>query len=298
MNRTKSRAEGIVTDLQYGATLEGSVTLDAGEYGDLHGADLVIITVGINEKAGGATERNDEEGRLRLLKNNAAVYQSVVPAIVTAAPEAVLLVLTDPPDPLAELTRQLAGHDCVICSGTFLDTQRLRFHIAQHLAVHPRAVQGLVLGGHGMSEVFVWSGVRVSGIPLAELLDDEQTQCNAFYQEIEEKVRHANITIIEGIGASQYGIGIVAARLVKAILRDERVMLPVGTHSAEYGTTLSVPSVIGCDGVLRHLKPSLSEHEAYLLQQSAKKIAAAVKNIVPSCESLRSAINCNKNSKK
>lgn len=279
VNRTRKRAEGMVADLQYGATLGAAITLVAGDYADLKDAGVVMITAGVNEQAGGATDRDDEDGRLRLLEDNAKVYQDIIPQIVAAAPDAVLLVVTDPPDPLAELALALAGHDKVISSGTFLDTQRLRFHIAQRLGVHASAVQGLVLGEHGTSQVVVWSGVRVGGVPLADVLGYDQTRCKQFENDVEDEVRHANITIIEGTGASQLGIGVVASRLSRAILHDERLVLPVGSHVPEYGTTLSVPSIIGRQGIIRRLTPQLSEHEADLLDQSARKIAQAVADI-------------------
>lgn len=185
VNRTRARAEGMVADLQYGATLGSAVTLVAGDYADLKGAGVVMITAGVNEKAGGATDRDDADGRLRLLEDNAKVYQDIIPQIVAEAPNAILLVVTDPPDPLAELALALAGHDKVISSGTFLDTQRLRFHIGQRLGMHASAVQGLVLGEHGTSQVVVWSGVRVGGVPLKDVLGCDQARCEQFQKEIE-----------------------------------------------------------------------------------------------------------------
>lgn len=119
VNRNRERARGVVTDLQYGAVLAPPVSLRAGDYDDLRGAAIVLITVGANEKSGGATDRNDPAGRLRLLATNAAVYRDVLPRIVTAVPDAILLVITDPPDPLADVARRLAGHERVLSSGTF-----------------------------------------------------------------------------------------------------------------------------------------------------------------------------------
>ena len=280
VNRTRKRAEGMITDLQYGATLGPAVSLSAGDYADLSGAGVVMITAGVNEKTCGATDRNDDAGRLRLLEDNVKIYQDIIPQIVKAAPEAVLLVVTDPPDPLAELARNLAGHDKVVSSGTFLDSQRLRFHIARRLGVHASAVEGLVLGEHGTSQVVIWSSVRVCGVPLMEVLDCNQRQCENFQAEIEEEVRHANITIIEGTGASQLGIGVVAARLARAILHDEQLVLPVGSHVPEYGTTLSVPSVVGKQGVIRRLTPHLSSDEADQLKESARIISQAYQDSV------------------
>ena len=122
VNRNYDRARGAVADLQYGAVLAPAVALRAGDYEDLHGAAIVMITAGANEKTGGATDRNDPAGRLRLLSADAAVYGDIVPRIVAAAPDALLLVITDPPDPLADVARRVSGHGRVLSSGTFLDS--------------------------------------------------------------------------------------------------------------------------------------------------------------------------------
>lgn len=276
VNRDPRRAEGVVADLQYGATLMSAVDLKAGSYEDLAGAELVIVTAGVNEKTGGATDRNDPDGRLRLLKTNAAIFRTLVPQVVAAAPDAVLLVVSDPPDALAEVARQLAPRAPVISAGTFLDSQRLRFHVARKLGIHASSVQGQVLGEHGTSQVFVWSGVTVAGVPLPQIADLNPEAFEAFKAEIEQEVRFANISIIEGTGASQLGIGLVVAQIAKAILRDERVVMPVGSHHIDYATTLSLPSVVGRAGVVRVLKPTLKPSEETALRHSAATIASAV----------------------
>jgi L-lactate dehydrogenase len=125
-----------------------------GDYADLAGAALVMITAGVNEKTGGATDRNDPAGRLKLLQANAQIYKDIVPRAVRAAPEAVLLIVTDPPDPLAGLTRSVAGHDRGLSTGTFLDSLRFRVHLARHLEVSPACVEAQILGEHGTSQVF------------------------------------------------------------------------------------------------------------------------------------------------
>src|SRR5579872_4147203 len=161
VNRTRKRAHGAITDMQYGAPVVSTAELRDGDYSDLAGASLVMITAGVNEKSGGATDKDDPEGRLRLLDKNAEAYRKIVPEIVNAAPEALLLVVTDPPDPLADLTRQLAGHDRVLSTGTYLDSLRFRVHVARRLRVSARSVDAWVLGEHGKSAVFIWSALRV-----------------------------------------------------------------------------------------------------------------------------------------
>jgi L-lactate dehydrogenase len=109
VNPTRQTAEAVATDIRYGAPLCPKVEIADGDYDSLKGAALVMITAGINEKTGGATNRNDPQGRLRLLDKNAAIYRDIVPRIACAAPAAVLLVVTDPPDPLAELAPPWRG---------------------------------------------------------------------------------------------------------------------------------------------------------------------------------------------
>ena len=276
LDKNHARAKGVVADLQYGATLSPSVELSAGDYPDLADAALVILTAGINEKAGGATDRGDPAGRLRLLETNAGVYRDIVPQVVRFAPEALLLVVTDPPDPLADLTREIAGHDHVLSTGTFLDSLRFRLHLARRLNVNPKDVEAQVVGEHGTSQVFLWSSARVAGTQVAKLLEESHQAPGAFRREVEQDVRFANITIIEGTGASQLGIGMVTARIAEAILRDERAVIPIGSFNSNYGVTLSLPSVLGRQGASRIFEPEMTADERQALQQSAVVLRSAV----------------------
>ena len=277
LDRDRKRARGVVTDLQYGAILSPAVTVIEGDYRDLTGADLVMITAGVNERAGGATDRRDPSGRLRLLDTNATVYRDIVPRVVEAAPEAMILVVTDPPDPLADLTRQLGGHDRVLSTGTYLDSLRFQFHLAKRLVVSPASVEALVIGEHGTSEVFLWSGARVGGMPADQAIASRDVA--KVRQAVEQDVRYANITIIEGIGASQLGIGMVSARIAEIVLRDERAVVPIGVFNPKFGVTLSMPGILGRNGVSRILEPAMSEEELQGLQRSADTLKAASRRI-------------------
>ncbi|HMD31857.1 MAG TPA: hypothetical protein VKG84_08090 [Candidatus Acidoferrales bacterium] len=279
VDKNQALAKGVVADLQYGATLSPSVELRAGDYADLAGALLVIVTAGINEKAGGATNRSDPAGRLRLLDTNAGVYRDIIPRVVAVAPEALLLVVTDPPDPLADLARQLAGHGRVLSSGTFLDSQRFRLHLARRLEVNPTYVEAQVVGEHGTSQVFLWSSARVAGTPIAALLERSGQDAATFRHDVEQDVRYANITIIEGTGASRLGIGMVTSRIAEAILRDERAAIPVGSYHAKYGVTFSLPSVLGRQGVSRVLEPEMSAEERAALEKSIGVLRATVEQM-------------------
>lgn len=276
VNRGRERAKGMATDMGYGAPLSSTTRVMDGDYSDLAGASLVMVTVGVNEKTGGATDRSDPAGRLRLLDKNAQVYRDVVPRITAAAPDAVLLVVTDPPDPLAWLTRELARHDRVLSTGTLLDSMRFRVHLGQKLKVAPTSIEAQVLGEHGTSQIFHWSGARVGGVPIADALG----QCgvahdDGFREGIEKEVRYANITIIEGIGASQYGIGMVCARIAEIVLRDERAVVPIGVFHPKLGVTLSLPSVVGRNGCIQVLSPPLSKDERLGLDKSVETLRKA-----------------------
>jgi L-lactate dehydrogenase len=233
--------------------------------------------VGINEKAGGAMDRNDPAGRLRLLGTNARIIADIVPKIVKIAPAATIMVITNPPEPLTELARRCAGHDRVMSSGTYIDTLRFRFYIAGQLGVHPDQVDAQVVGEHGNSRVLLWSSARVAGASVLEMIPPEQV--DSFKAKVEAAVRNANITIIEGTGASQYGIGMACGRLVEAMTRDERAVFPLGCHVPEYGTTLSVPTVLGRRGVVQILKPVMSDAERAALERSAETLRAAFQRL-------------------
>jgi L-lactate dehydrogenase len=278
VNRDRKRARAVVTDVQYGAVLSPPAALRDGDYSDLAGSSVVMITAGVNEKAGGATDRSDPLGRLRLLDANAAIFQDIVPRIHNAAPDALILVVSDPPDALADVVRML-GHERVLSTGTSLDTLRFRFHLAQHLSVSAADVEALVVGEHGTSSVFLWSAARVGSRKVLDLFGETPPSPQSAREELEREVRYANITIIEGIGASQYGIGMVSARLAEMILRDEQAVIPIGCYNPAFGVTLSLPSVVGRDGVHRILEPEMSDIERQGLQRSADAIRQAVSRL-------------------
>jgi L-lactate dehydrogenase len=259
--------------------LSPPVDIKDGDIDALAGAGVVLITSGVNEKTGGATDRNDPQGRLRLLDKNAAIYRDIVPQIVRAAPNAVLVAVTDPPDPLADIAREAAGHDRVLSTGTYLDSLRFRVHLGKHFGVDPKSVEAQVIGDHGTSQVFLWSTARIAGVPVTELGKKRGEKLDDIRAQLEKDVRYANITIIEGHDASQYGIGIVSARIAEMVLRDERAAIPVGSFQSEFGVTLSLPSVVGHAGVLEVMQPELSSQERSALERSAEGLRNALQSV-------------------
>jgi L-lactate dehydrogenase len=279
VNRTRKTAEAVATDIRYGTPLTPKVDITYGDYDALAGAGVVLITSGVNEKTGGATDRSDPQGRLKLLDQNASIYREIVPQIVRAAPEAVLVAVTDPPDPLADIAREAAGHDRVLSTGTFLDSLRFRVHLGRHFGVDPAAAEAQVIGDHGTSQVFLWSSARVAGVPVRVLLEQRGEKLDDVRKQLENDVRYANITIIEGHDASQYGIGIVSARIAEMVLRDERAAISIGSYQHEFGVTLSLPSIVGRTGVISVLPPSLSDEERSALEKSAAALRSALNRV-------------------
>lgn len=273
IDKIQALTNAVAHDMQYGALLSPRIDIYSGDYSDLKDCAIVMITAGINEKAGGATDRNDPAGRLKLFGINSDIYRDIVPKITKSAPKAVILVVTDPPDPLADVARQVAGHNRVLSSGTYLDSLRLKFHIAKHLNVNPVDVNAQVIGEHGTSSVFLWSSVTIAGKPLNELLIHDQLKIQ---QKIEREVKFANISIIEGNEASQYGIGMVCARIAEIVLRNEQTIIPIGSYHPDFNVTFSLPSIVGSEGIHEVLMPSMSAEELVALEQCALVLKKAL----------------------
>lgn len=270
------KAKGLANDLSHGEPLCPATRIEAAPIAQFDGADVIVITAGINERTGGAIDRSDRRGRLLLLPQNTVIYKDILPEIKKVAPDAVILVVTDPPDALADVARILLNDSKIVSSGTFLDSLRFRLQIGRQLNCHPASVEANVIGEHGTSQVYVWSSARIGGKNVLDLAAERGIDPGKFRSEIEASVKYANIEIIEGIGASQHGIGIVTARLVEAILRDEKFVAPVGTYHEKFGVTLSLPSVIGSTGVDKVLVPNLSEEESLALAESATVLREAL----------------------
>ncbi|MBI4547088.1 MAG: lactate dehydrogenase [Ignavibacteriae bacterium] len=290
--KCEQHTRGVCNDLSHGEPLCPATRLTVGGYSDLRDASVVVITAGFNEKKGGATDRKDPWGRQKLLSKssslplgNADVYRDVVPQIVSQSSSVPIVVVTDPPDSLGDVAREEIrkrnAMNPIVSTGTFLDTLRFRIQIAQELGCSARSVDAYVIGEHGKTQVYVWSSVRIGGIPISELIPPKYANAAEFRRVVERAVIDANIDIIDATDASQHGIGIVTTRIVEAILRDERFVAPVGTWHKEFGVTLSLPSVVGKGGVVEVLKrpaPSTEDEskEEVSLQASAAYIAEAL----------------------
>jgi L-lactate dehydrogenase len=265
------RAQAEADDLLHAVPFAQPMVVRSGDYAALHESQVVVVAAGVNQKPG--------ESRLQLLGRNAQVFSQVVPNILQHAPEALILVATNPVDIMTHLaahfTRQ-AGVPAnrVIGSGTSLDTARFRAMLGRRLGVDSQHVHAYVLGEHGDSEVLTWSLASIGGIPLEDFCRLRNLEvCDKDKDEIEHRVRHAAYNIIAGKGATYYGVGSAIARIAESVLRDQRsiftVCSPIQEVAGVANVTLSLPHLLGGDGILQTLQPRLNEAELGALQKSA-----------------------------
>ena len=278
VDQNKARADAEADDILHAVPFAHPLEIISGDYADLAGCKMVIVSAGVGQKPG--------ETRLQLLERNAEVFKQVIPRILQHAPQAILLIATNPVDVMTHLAARYAGEfgvpsSRVIGSGTTLDTARLRSLIGRHLNIDSQHIHAYVLGEHGDSEVIPWSLITVGGIPLAEFCNGgEVSICPEDYAAIDEKVRRAAYRIIEGKGATYYGIGSAIARIVEVILQGERSILTVCTPMAEVvgvkDVTVSLPNLVGGEGILKTFSPNLNETETAALRASAQIVRSVI----------------------
>jgi len=278
IDANKERAEGEAMDLNHAVPLTHSTAIRAGDLADCAGAAITVITAGSAQKPG--------ETRLDLVKRNYAIFQSIIPQIVKANPDGMLLIASNPLDILSYAAMKLSGlpSSRVIGSGTILDTARFRYMLSQHAGVDPRSVHAYIIGEHGDSEVPVWSLANIAGMSLTDYC---KINCESFepqvYDKIFENTRDAAYHIIERKGATFYGIGMGLVRIVEAILRGQNTVLSVSTLIHDYygidDVYLSLPCVIGREGVQKFMRLPLNEKEIEGLQHSAGILKDTLRSI-------------------
>jgi L-lactate dehydrogenase len=264
----KRLAQGQAEDILHATPFAHPVRVVAGDYPQLDGAGIVILACGVGQRPG--------ETRLQLLERNVEVFRKVIPQVLRFAPEALLLAVSNPVDVITQVVTKLSGLSPakVIGSGTILDTARFRTLVGEHLGVAPISIHGYVLGEHGDSEVLVWSSAKVGGLSIRDYaIQMGLSVTEEIKSQIDDGVRQAAYRIIEGKGATYYGIGAGIAQIVEAIRDDERRVLTVSSLTTTVGpfngVCLSLPRVVGRDGILTELRPDLSGEEQLLLQKSA-----------------------------
>lgn len=270
------KAEGEALDVAHGVPLLAAVDVSGGGYEALDGSDVVIVTAGVNQRPG--------QSRSDLLENNVAVVRDACRQICRRAPRSVVVMVSNPVDALTRVAQEETGFAAgrVFGSGTLLDSMRLRYMLGAHTGVDARSIHAYVLGEHGQSEVPAWSAVRIGGMCAQEYcrvcggcdLHLERRLHAAF----DEQVRFAADAVIARKGATHFAVSVTVSRIVEAIVRDENSILSVSTClEGEYGieeVCLSLPCVVGREGVKRRLAPALSAKELEALRASAQKVQA------------------------
>ena len=270
----RKRAEAEAADIRHALPFVHPMAINAGVYSDLKDAGVVIITAGASQKPG--------ESRLELLGRNTKIMSSVVDQVLEATPNPILVIVTNPVDVMTHIAARLAAEKGlpagrVIGSGTTLDTARFRSLLGEFLTVDPHHVHGYVVGEHGDSEVLTWSSVDVGGIPLDQFAKMQNLVLNQNARDaIDQDVRRAAYQIIEGKGATYYGVGAALSRIVDVIAHDHRAILTVCAPTEDVcgvkNTTVSLPRLIRSDGIVGTLPLNLNEEEYQALQHSARLI--------------------------
>ena len=278
VDRNTERAAAEADDINHAVPFAHPLQVSAGGYSDLAGCRVVLLCAGVGQKPG--------ETRLQLLQRNADVFRDVVPQVVANAPNAVIVVATNPVDVMTHLATEFAvegGFDRsrVLGSGTTLDTARFRSLIGARCGVDSHHIHGYVIGEHGDSEVLTWSLVTLGGMPLAEFarLKGFPTP-EAMKEDVDRQVRGAAYNIIQGKGATYYGVGSALARIVDVILHDQRSILTLCSQTADVcgieNVTVSLPRLVGGAGVLDTFPLPLNFEEESLLRASAGVIRKAI----------------------
>ena len=274
----KDRAEGEALDIAHGVPLTRPMKIYAGDYDDIVDAAIIVITAGANQKPG--------ETRLNKVKKNVEIFKTIIPEISNRHCMGILLVVSNPVDILTYAALKISGFpkSRVIGSGTVLDTSRLKHLLGEHLGVDSRSVHAFIIGEHGDSEIAAFSSANVSGIPVHEFCE-----LRGFYhhdkatKEFAEKVKNSAYVIIDKKQATYYGIAMAVKRICEVILRDEKSILPISTlMEGAYGirdVVLSMPSIVGKDGVEMQVPIALSEQELKSLQESADLLKEVIDGI-------------------
>ncbi|HVL14315.1 MAG TPA: L-lactate dehydrogenase [Gemmata sp.] len=278
VDKNEGRAAAEADDIRHAVPFAHPLEVRSGGYTDLAGCRAIVLCAGVGQKPG--------ETRLQLLRRNAAVFREVVPAVLKHAPEAVVVVATNPVDVMTHLAARYASEmgvpaGRVFGSGTTLDTARFRTLLGTHCGVDPHHVHAHVIGEHGDSEVLTWSLASVGGMPLDAFARLRKIDLSEPVRKgIDEKVRRAAYTIIAGKGATYYGIGCALARIVDAVLHDQRSILTVCAPAADVAgvadVTVALPRLVGGAGVIETFPLPLSESEQGQLRASAGVIRQAL----------------------
>ncbi len=274
------KAEGEALDIGHGLPFAKPMDIYAGNYDDAADAAVIIVTAGAGQKPG--------ETRLDLVKKNVGIFKTIMPEIKSRNCEGILLIVANPVDVLTYVAAKMSGmpENRVFGSGTVLDTARLKYLVGEHLDVDSRGVHAFIIGEHGDSEIAAWKSATVSGVPLSEFCEMRgHFHHDESMEKIAESVKNSAYEIIEKKHATYYGVAMAVRRICEAIVRDEKSILPVsfmqrGAHGIE-NVALSMPAIVGKDGVGAEVPLPLSANEEARLQASAKVLRGVIDEAFP-----------------
>lgn len=272
----RNRAEGEAMDIGHGISFAQQMKIYAGTYEDVKDAAIIIITAGAAQKP--------DETRIDLINKNATIMKSVINEIKKQDYNGVLLIVSNPVDILTYIAWKESGYPSnrVIGSGTVLDSGRFRYVLGEHLSVDTRSVHAFIVGEHGDSELAAWSNASVGGLPINDFCE-----LRGYYNHTEsmnkifESVKNSAYEIIEKKQATYYGIAMAIKRICQTIVRDEKSILPVSSLvTGEYGindVVLSLPAIVGKDGVEKIVPIQFNEEELNKLNESAEFLSSVAR---------------------
>ncbi len=276
IDANRSKAEGEAMDLNHAVPFAHPTRIWAGDYEDCAGAVITVIAAGANQKPGGET-------RLALLQRNADIFAEIVPHIVEQNRHGILLIATNPVDVLTYASYKMSGlpAERVIGSGTILDTARFRYLLSEYFGVDTRSVHAHIIGEHGDSEVPVWSLANIAGMRLREFCEVRGCAYEPrTMEQIFERTRDAAYHIIQRKGATFYAVAAGILRIVEAILRNQNTVLSVSSLVDDYygisDVCLSLPTIIGRNGIEKVLHVTLDEGEVGKLKHSADVLRGTI----------------------
>lgn len=261
----KEKAEGIILDLEHSLPFTSYAKLTASDdFSTCKDSNLIVITAGKKQEQG--------QTRLDLVNANKKIFQTIIPQIVRAVPDSIILIVTNPVDVMAYETLKISGlpPERVFGSGTILDSARFQFHISEKIGIHPRSIDAYILGEHGDSSFPVWSFANVLGKPIMEF----ENFSEAMAQQCYEDAKNAAYRIIHDVGYTCYSIATAIAEIAENIKEDTHQVFPLSVLLKDYyghsDVCLSVPCALGKNGIERILKAPLDEEEQKALSKSVE----------------------------
>jgi len=278
IDRDEKKAMGDALDIMHGSAFLPSSEIYAGDYADCRDSAIIIITAGARQKPG--------ETRIELLSRNNMIFKQIFEGILAnCSHQPIVLVVSNPVDILTYLSHELSGFSRgkVFGSGTLLDTSRFKYLLGKQTNIDAKSLHAYIIGEHGDSEVAAWSKTNIAGMRLDDYFRLHAECDKTIVESIASEVKDAAYKVIEMKGATYYAIALSVRRIVECVLRDDRSVLPVScVLDGEYGirdVALSLPSIVGKNGVEEILPVDFNEHEISKLTESAESLKKALADL-------------------